>query len=141
MLFCRRELDIAPVGTTIQVSSLFSKYPVRLQQMESKKEADYKRISHLLLTYSIIHPQIRFQLFHQSKSSFDSRKNNNVLESITSLYSSVLSKELAEYTWLNETHNFQTNCFFPKSKSKGKFFLFSFFYDIILLFYYYFLFY
>ena len=72
-------------GTTMTVTDLFKKLPVRRIYISkgNRKNEDLKKIEHLIQSYAIIIPNLRISLFHNNKMVFYKCAAQELFQSIT----------------------------------------------------------
>lgn len=115
-------------GTALTASNLFHNIPVRRQNLQSNEKQSSKKISDLVIAYSLIHPNVRFSLKFISKK-MDTKKNvekpivNSILDAIRSLYGSSFTSGLKEYhkeVPINNGKKILIDCISPHPKSGKK---------------------
>ena len=76
------------VGTRITITNLFSNLPVRRQLLSAPNNGkqEIKRITHIIQSYKIAHPQFRFSLTHDAHSLLLLPKANDLGSAITLLF-------------------------------------------------------
>lgn len=83
------------VGTTIEVKSLFYNLPARIGTIKSKS-TELRHIVDVCINYAVIHPEIKFELFHDEKPIISTSGNEKMLDAIVNTYGSSVAKELIE---------------------------------------------
>ncbi|MBE17618.1 MAG: hypothetical protein CMH79_02540 [Nitrospinae bacterium] len=73
-----------PLGTEVQVSSLFYNLPARRKFLK-RRETEFARCSEIINRLSISRPDVGFRLFHDEKKVLDLEKGMNRFERISSL--------------------------------------------------------
>lgn len=88
------------VGTTIIVNRLFSRFPVRQQALDTKK--DFQQIKQLVTQYAIAFPDVSFQLKHAQSVSLSYFEHEELPERIAKTWDIPIS-DLLELTSVDES--------------------------------------
>lgn len=83
------------VGTTIEVKSLFYNLPARIATISSKS-TEFRHIIDVFTSYAIIHPNIKFELFHDGKLVTKTLATGKMKDSLVSVYGRSIAEELIE---------------------------------------------
>tara|TARA_Y100000590_G_scaffold452310_1_gene595261 strand:- start:4882 stop:6648 length:1767 start_codon:yes stop_codon:yes gene_type:complete len=81
------------VGTTIIAEELFKKYPARRKFLRSP-QTEKLHIKTLIQRYALSYPNIKFNLKQDNKTIFSSPGNNNMEETIASIYNSKIAESM-----------------------------------------------
>ena len=83
------------LGTTIRVEEIFKNYPARRKFLRSA-QTEKLHIKTLIHRYALSYPNIKFQLQNDNKTIFSSPGNNNIRESIASIYNFKIAESMLE---------------------------------------------
>ncbi|MHC1635594.1 MAG: DNA mismatch repair endonuclease MutL [Candidatus Methanospirareceae archaeon] len=83
------------VGTTVEVKSLFYNLPARMAAMGSKS-TEFRHIMDVFVSYAIIYPEIKFEIFHDGKLVMRTLGNGSMRDVLLSIYGSGVVGELVE---------------------------------------------
>lgn len=85
----------APNGTVVRVENLFYNVPVRLKFLKSDA-TEKRQIDELVTRYALAYPQIRFQLRHEGRLTFQTTGLGNPREILKEIYGLDLARSLLE---------------------------------------------
>jgi DNA mismatch repair protein MutL len=83
------------VGTTIAVKSLFYNLPARISTIKATS-TELRHIVDVCITYAVIYPMIKFELYHDEKPIINTLGNGTMVDAIVNTYGSSIAKELIE---------------------------------------------
>lgn len=98
-------------GTEITVDNLFFNTPARLKYLKTI-HTELSHITDLIYRYALAHPQIRFEVFHNGKSIFQSPGSGNLLQVISGIYGMQVAKNMLAIN--EETLDFKIDGFIAK---------------------------
>ena len=87
-----------PIGTIVEVSSLFYNTPARKKYMRAIS-SEHNAIVDIVTRYGLAYKNIFFKLYHGKKLVLNCPKTPNMLNNIVSIYGSVLGKNLLELNY------------------------------------------
>jgi len=93
--FLSQKNHSSPLGTTISVEEIFKKYPARRKFLRSP-QTEKLHIKTLIHRYALAYPNIKFELQQDNKIIFSSPGNNNIRETIESIYNFKIAESMLE---------------------------------------------
>lgn len=111
------------VGTTMEVRSLFYNTPVRAKFLKSTR-VELSYIAEVLQSIAIAHPEVSITLINDSKTSVHTSGSNDLLYTLTEIYSNSIASELKEINKTDElsklhAHGFCSTPNFTRSSKKS----------------------
>jgi DNA mismatch repair protein MutL len=93
----------SPSGTIIEIKDLFYNTPVRKKYLKSI-EIELRHIIEVVTNYALIHPNIHFQLIHNSRTIFNSTSTNDFLANISYIYGNDVAKQMIKLNFESELY-------------------------------------
>ena len=84
-----------PNGTVVRVEDLFYNVPARLKFLK-RDATERQQIDGLVTRYALAYPDVRFQLFHDSRPVLQTSGNGNRREVLASLYGVETARQMVE---------------------------------------------
>ena len=97
----RQEPRGGPIGTTVSVNNLFAQVPARKKFLKTPK-SELARIHTVMTHYSLAHPDVRFSLLTDGRTSFSSPGNGDLREAIAAVYNRGVAQALLAVESLSE---------------------------------------
>lgn len=85
----------APAGTTVEVRELFYNVPARKKFLKSER-AEASRINQMVGKLALANPDIAFRLINNGRCVIETPGNGRLLDAISALYGTDVSKEMLE---------------------------------------------
>lgn len=98
----RQEPRGGPIGTTVSVNKLFEHIPARKKFLKAPK-SELTRIHTVMIHYSLAHPDVRFSLLTDGRTSFASPGNGDLREAIAAVYNRGLAQALLAVESVSES--------------------------------------
>lgn len=98
-----QEKHASDLGTTITVEEIFKNYPARRKFLRSA-QTEKLHIKTLIHRYALSYPNVKFELQQDNKTIFSSPGNNNIRETIASIYNFKIAESMLEII-NNKTRN------------------------------------
>lgn len=105
------------VGTTVAVSNLFRKFPVRKKVYRSTKKCgeELKRVEQLLLAFGLAFPGVRFSLRHNKVKLWDKEQTSGIKSNVSLIFGPVVSQHLMPVNYQCFDPMIKLQAFVPKS--------------------------
>lgn len=87
--------EAMPVGTVVKVKNLFYNVPARLKFLK-QPNTERRVIDTLVTRYALAYPEIRFQLFHDNRLSFQTSGHGDRREVLGLLYGVDIARQMLE---------------------------------------------
>ena len=91
-----------PIGTTVSVNNLFEQVPARKKFLKTPK-SELARIHTVMAHYSLAHPDVRFSLLTDGRTSFSSPGTGDLREAIAAVYNRQVAQSLLAVKSVSET--------------------------------------
>ena len=98
----RQEPRGGPVGTTASIQKLFEQIPARKKFLRTPK-SELTRIHTVLTHYSLAHPEVRFSLLTDGRTSFSSPGTGDLREAVSAVYNREVAQALLAVESVSET--------------------------------------
>ena len=89
----RQEPRGGPVGTTVSVEKLFDQVPARKKFLKTGK-SELTRIHTVMTHYALVHPDVRFSLIADGRTTFSSPGNGDMREALAAVYNREVAQAL-----------------------------------------------
>ena len=97
----KKEVQAAPIGTSVTVRHLFRNFPGRRKFLRTVT-TETKRIQLLASRYALAYPEVKFQLRTEKSLSFESDGSGALHEAIHSVYGVQVAESMLELSKLDE---------------------------------------
>lgn len=121
-LECEESIS-CPKGTKIDVSGLFVKTPARFKHLKSPSY-EFSIIADMINKMALSHPEIRFILFHDGKTVFQTSGNGNIQEILYNMYGREVAKNAIYFEGNNDDFKIKGYAVQPKINRATKYFMF-----------------
>ena len=118
-----REKCSCPLGTRIEISSLFLKTPARFKHLKSISY-EFSIIADLVNKMALSHPEIRFTLSHDGRIVFQTSGNGNLQEILYQMYGKEVASNAIPFEQKSDDFHISGYAVQPKINRATKYFMF-----------------
>lgn len=118
-----KEKCSCPLGTRIEISSLFLKTPARFKHLKSISY-EFSIIADLVNKMALSHPEIRFTLSHDGRIVFQTSGNGNLQEILYQMYGKEVASNAIPFEQKSDDFQISGYAVQPKINRATKYFMF-----------------